>query len=198
MSRGSRYTVPFHRRKEGKTDYQMRRGLILSRLPRIAVRGSLKHMTVQLTSADVVGDKVIASAHSKELIKSYGWEGGCGNLPAAYLTGLLCGSRAAQKEVKEAILDVGLRSPSKGARIFAVLKGFIDAGIEVSYDEGIMPSDERIEGKHIAQYAAGLASSDKELYSRMFSEYLSAGLPPEEIPKHFFSFKERIVSSSKD
>jgi len=198
MAKGPRYNLPFHRRKEGKTNYRLRRGLVMSRLPRIVVRGSLKHITVQLISADVSGDKVIAAAHSRELSKSYGWQGSCGNLPAAYLTGLLCGCRAAHKEVKEAILDAGLRSPSKGARILAALKGFTDAGIEVPYNEEIMPDSERIEGKHITQYADMLASSDKELYSRVFSKYLSARFPPEEIPKHFSAVKEKIVSSSED
>ncbi len=197
MAKGPRYNVPFRRRREGKTNYRLRKGLILSRLPRLVVRGSLKHITVQLLRAEVIGDKVLASAHSRELLKDYGWAGGCRNLPAAYLTGFLCGCRASAKGVKEAILDISLHSPSKGARIFAALKGFIDAGIEVPYDEGILPDDERVKGRHIADYAAELASSDKELYARMFSKYLSVGLPPEAIPKHFSEVKEKMISSFK-
>jgi len=197
MAEGPSYNVPFRRRREGKTNYRLREGFILSGLPRLVIRGSLKHIAVQLVKAEVIGDKVLASAHSKELLKDYGWGGGCGNLPAAYLTGLLCGYRAAAKGVEEAILDVGLQTPSKGARIFAALKGFIDAGIEVPHDVGILPDDSRVEGKHIADYAAALASSDKELYSRTFSERLSVGLSPEELPKHFSELKEKIISSLK-
>lgn len=195
MAKGARYSVQFRRRREGKTDYGLRKGLILSRLPRLVVRASLKHMTAQLIRAEDIGDKVIASAHSTELLKDYGWSGNCGNLPAAYLTGFLCGCKTATKGVKEAIPDVGLQSPSNGGRIFAALKGFIDAGIDVPHDEAILPKDERIEGQHIAGYAGELASSDKELYSRMFSRYLSAGLPPEEIPKRFSEVKDKIISN---
>lgn len=198
MAKGPRHNVPFRRRREAKTDYRLRRGLVLSRLPRLVVRGSLKHVTVQLVSAEVVGDKVVASAHSSQLVKDYGWSGGCGNLPAAYLTGVLCSRRAAAKGEKKAILDIGLQSPSKCARIFAAVKGFIEAGIEVPHDEAVLPADERIKGQHIADYSAELASSHKELYSRMFSRYLSAGLPPEETPKHFSEVKERIISSFRE
>jgi len=197
MAKGPRYGVPFRRRREGKTNYSSRRALILSGLPRLVVRGSLKHTTVQLVKAHVIGDKVLASAHSTELLKQYGWRGSCGNLPAAYLTGLLGGWRAAAKDVKEAILDIGLQSPSNGARVFAALKGFTDAGIDVPHDEGILPDDERVEGQHIADYAARMASLDRDVYTRMFSKYLSAGLPPEEIPKHFSEIKEKIISSLK-
>ncbi|MFQ6094986.1 MAG: 50S ribosomal protein L18 [Candidatus Bathyarchaeia archaeon] len=195
MARGPRYSVPFRRRREGKTNYGLRRRLIISRRPRLVVRGSLKHVTVQLVSAEIVGDKVITSAHSKELARDYSWKGDCGNIPAAYLTGLLCGYRAASKGVKQAVLDIDMHSPSKGSRVFGALKGFIDAGIEVPHDEEILPDEQRIEGRHIADYAARIASSDKELYSRMFSRYLAASLAPEEIPKHFAEVKEKIISS---
>lgn len=197
MARGPRYSVPFRRRREGKTNYRLRKGLVLSHLPRLVVRGSLKHIVVQLIKAEVAGDEVITSAHARELIRDHGWRGRCGNLPAAYLTGLLCGCRAAAEGVREANLDIGLQTPSKGARVFAALKGFLDSGIEVSHDEGILPDEERIKGQHIADYAAESASSDKELYARIFSKYLSAGLPPEEIPKHFSEVRENIISSFK-
>jgi len=197
MAKGPRYRVPYRRRREGKTNYRLRRALVLSGLPRLVVRGSVRHITVQLVKAEDMGDKVLASAHSGELLKHYGWRGNCGNLPAAYLTGLLGGRRASAKGVKEAILDIGLQSPSKGARAFAALKGFMDAGIDIPHEEGILPVDQRIEGQHIADYAARLASSDRDLYTRMFSKYLSAGLPPEGVPRHFSEVKEKIVSSLK-
>jgi len=189
MAKGPRYRVPYRRRRQGKTDYRLRRKLILSRLPRLVVRGSLKHTTVQLVKSEVMGDK--------DLLKDYGWKGNCGNLPAAYLTGLLGGWRAASRGIKEAILDIGLQSPSKESRVFAALRGFMDAGIDIPHDEGILPDDARIDGRHIADYAGRLASSDKELYARMFSKYLSAGLIPEEVPKHFAEVKEKIISTMK-
>jgi large subunit ribosomal protein L18 len=195
MARGPRYNLPFRRRKEGKTNYRLRRRLIKSRRPRIVLRRSSKHITAQLVEAEIIGDKVIAAAHSKELARDYGWGAGCGNIAAAYLTGLLCGYRAREKGVEEAVLDVGLHSTSKGSRVFAAFKGFTDAGIEVAHDDKVLPDDNRVEGQNIASYAAKLAASDKEIYSRVFSRYLKADLPPEEIHKHFAEVKDKIVSS---
>ena len=136
---------------------------------------------------------MIASAHSSELRKKYGWLGSLKNLPAAYLTGLLCGFKALNKGVKKAILDIGLHSPSKGARVFAVLKGCVDAGVEIPHSEEILPDENRIKGQHISDYASML-SSTPEIYSKRFSDYLSRGLPPEEIVKHFSTVLENIKS----
>ncbi|RLG58710.1 MAG: 50S ribosomal protein L18, partial [Candidatus Hydrothermarchaeota archaeon] len=93
MAKGPRYRVPFRRRREGKTDYRKRLKLLLSGKPRIVVRKTLKHTIVQVIDFDIKGDRVLVSAHSNEL-KKYGWQANTGNLPASYLTGLLCGKKA--------------------------------------------------------------------------------------------------------
>ena len=196
MARGPRYRVPFRRRREGKTNYRIRKALIISGKPRLVVRGSLNHMTVQLIKAKPQGDEVIVSAHSQELIKNYGWKAHCGNLPSAYLTGLLCGFKALAKGVKDALLDIGLHEPIKGARIFAALKGAIDAGMNVPHSEEKIPSLERIEGVHIATYAESLKANPEE-YERIFSKYSVKKLAPEKLPKHFTKTKETIISSFK-
>jgi len=196
MATGPSYRVAFRRRREGKTDYQQRRGLILSGLPRIVIRGSLRNFTVQLIKADLGGDKVIVSAHSSELAKKYGWQGDSSNLPAAYLTGLLCGYKATTTGLKEVVLDIGLHSKSKGSRVFAALKGALDAGMMVSHDEGKLPDEKRILGKHVAEYAKRL-SATPDIYQKRFAEQLSRGLRPEEIIEHFSEVKEKISSSFK-
>ena len=196
-AKGPKYSVPFRRRREGKTDYRARRALILSKMPRIVARGSLKHMMVQVVNAKVEGDEVLASAHSKELVRDYGWKGACGNVPAAYLTGLLCGLKALQKGIKKAILDIGLRTPVKGSRVFAVLKGALDAGLEIPHNQEVLPDDSRIKGEHIANYAKILASENPEEYNRRFSEYLAKKLKPEKLPEHFAKVKEKILAAFK-
>ena len=194
MAKGPSYRVPFRRRREGKTNYQLRKGLVISRLPRLVIRGTSKHMTVQVAKAKVTGDEILASAHSKELTKTYGWQGAPGNVPAAYLTGLLCGYRAKAKNIKRAVSDTGLQMPSRGARVFAALKGVVDAGVMVPHDENVLPSEPRISGQHIVDYANKL-SSNPETYQRRFSEYLSRNLRPEQLSEHFSKVKEKIVSS---
>jgi large subunit ribosomal protein L18 len=194
MATGPRYRVPFRRRREGKTNYRSRRALVLSRVPRLVVRLTLKHAIVQVIEAEAIGDRVVVSAHSRELAKTYGWLSNCGNVPSAYLTGLLCGFKAIANGVEKAFLDIGLHIPSKGTRIFAALKGVLDAGVEVPHSEDILPDESRISGKHIAAYGSQLAS-DPEVYQQKFSKSLSRGLRPEELSEHFSSVKDKITSS---
>jgi len=194
MATGPRYRVPFRRRREGKTDYRARRTLVLSRVPRLVVRLTLKNAIVQVIEAEAIGDKIIVSAHSRELAKTYGWLSNGGNIPTAYLNGLLCGFKAMANGVEKAFLDVGLHIPSKGTRIYAALKGFVDAGVKVPHSKDILPDEGRISGKHIADYARLLAS-DPEVYNQKFSKYLSKGSRPEELSEHFSVVKDKITSS---
>jgi len=193
VARGPSYNVPYRRRREGKTNYHKRKKLLLSGLPRLVARKTNKHIIAQMITASIEGDRVIASAHSSELRKKYGWLGSLKNLPAAYLTGLLCGYRALKKNIKKAILDIGLHRPTKGARVFAVMKGCLDAGVEIPHGEEILPDENRIKGQHISEYA-NMLSSNQELYAKRFSEYLSRGLRPEDITEHFSAVKERIIA----
>jgi len=194
MAKGPRYCVPFRRRREGKTNYKARKALLLSGKPRLVARGSLENMIVQVIVAKPHGDEIIISAHSRELTRNYGWKAPRGNIPASYLTGFLCGSKAKAKGVKEAVLDIGLHSPTKNARVFAVLKGVLDAGVRVPHSEEKLPDGDRIEGKHIAGYAKILASNPEE-YQIRFSRYLKQKLPPEKFPKHFAKIKKDITAS---
>jgi large subunit ribosomal protein L18 len=197
MAKNASYCVPFRRRREGKTDYRARRAFIVSGKARLTVRTSINNVTAQLIMAKLHGDEVLVSAHSRELAGKYGWKAPHGNLPAAYLTGFLCGQKARQQGTEEAILDIGLRSPSKGARIFAVLKGVLDAGIEVPYSEEKMPDEKSIEGELIVKYAESLASNP-EIYQRKFSKYLEQKLSPEALTKHFAEVKAEIAAAFKD
>jgi large subunit ribosomal protein L18 len=194
MPTGPRYRVPFRRRREGKTNYRARRALVLSRTPRLVVRLSLKHAIVQVIEAEAIGDRVVVSAHSSELAKTYGWLSSGGNIPAAYLTGLLCGFKALANGVNKAFLDIGLHIPSKGTRVFAALKGVVDAGVEVPHSEDILPDEDRIRGKHIADYAASL-SSEPAVYQQKFSKAIKSGSRPEKISDHFSVVKGKVTSA---
>jgi large subunit ribosomal protein L18 len=195
MARGPTYRVAFRRRREGKTDYKARRALIVSKLPRVVTRPSLKHMNVQVVEATPSGDKIIASANSQEL-QTYGWQAPCGNVPSAYLTGLLCGRRAATQNVRKVVADIGLSQPTKGARVFAALKGVVDAGVEVPHDSEKLPDEKRMTGQHIATYAKHLATSDSERYHTAFSKYLQAKLAPEDLAEHFAAAREKITGQT--
>lgn len=189
---GPRYSVQFRRKREGKTDYRQRLKLLRSNKPRLVVRISLNHISAQVIQAKPSGDVSLASAHSKQLGK-LGWRNGTSNLPAAYLVGLLCGFRAVKSGIKESTLDLGMRHPTRGGKVFAVLKGAIDGGLQVPHDKGVLPSEERMSGSSISMYAAKIREKDEKEYRSRFSGYLSSGLDPEQITAHFNSVKQEII-----
>lgn len=145
---GPRYRVPFRRRREGRTNYRTRARLLRSGQPRAVIRKTLRQTIVQLVEAAEVGDRILAAATSIELTKR-GWSAGTGNLPAAYLTGLLAGKRAVAAGVANAILDIGLNVPAKGGRVFAALQGLLDSGLSVPHSPDVLPSKPRLRGEHI-------------------------------------------------
>ncbi|MCD1293494.1 50S ribosomal protein L18 [Methanocella sp. CWC-04] len=183
MATGPRYKVAFRRRREGKTDYHQRLKLIVSKKPRLVVRKTLNQIIAQVIIAKPDGDYVLASATSKDLTKDFDYKGATKNTSAAYLTGMLAGFRALEAGVEEAVLDAGLATNRKGSRVYAALKGAIDAGLEIPCDEEIFPSDERIRGEHVA----GNSESS-------FSEYEKRGLKASDLPAHFDEVKNKITS----
>nr|WP_319376829.1 50S ribosomal protein L18 [uncultured Methanoregula sp.] len=151
MATGSRYFVPFRRRREGKTDYYQRTRLVVADAPRMVVRKTNRHIIIQLVTAEMEGDRTLVAANSSELEK-YGYKGSTSNTPAAYLTGILFAAKAKKAQYEQAILDIGLHRATPGARVFAALKGAVDAGLEIPHGESVLPSEERIKGEHIAAY----------------------------------------------
>ena len=59
---------------------------------------------------------------------------------------MLLAKKALKKNLKEAVLDAGFLTTKKSAKIYAVLKGCVDGGLNIPFQEGIFPSDERISG----------------------------------------------------
>ncbi len=148
MATGPRYRVSFRRKREGRTDYQKRLRLILSGKPRLVVRKTSSHITVQVVEHGKEGDRTIACGHSNTL-KKYGWTGSTSNIPAAYLTGFICAQKAVKKGIKEAVLDIGLVPPIRKSRVFSALKGALDAGMDIPHSSEVLPEENRIKGEHI-------------------------------------------------
>jgi large subunit ribosomal protein L18 len=152
MAHGARYFVPFRRRREGRTNYYQRSRLVLSESPRMVVRRTNRQIIIQLVDAALEGDRTLVAAYSGELV-SFGYRGYSANTPAAYLTGMLFAVKAQKAGYDRAILDIGLNRASHGSRIFAALKGAVDAGLEVPHGEEVLPDDDRVHGAHIVAYA---------------------------------------------
>lgn len=193
MARGPTYKVPFRRRREGKTNYYKRYRMIKSgRSLRAVIRKTNTQIIVQIMKFSVNGDETVVGVSSKSLRK-YGWLGDLNNVPAAYLTGLLAGVLAIKKNVREVIPDIGLHKASKGARVFAAMKGLLDAGVNIPVSEGVLPPQERIEGRHIAEYARKLSEESEDLFKRYFGEYVRRGLDPRDLSQHFNEVRAKIL-----
>ena len=175
--------VQFRRKQEGKTDYPKRVKLLTGQKPRLVVRPALKNITAQIATYEAIGDKIVVGVNSRALEK-YGWTVHKGNVPAAYLTGYLLGKRTLKQKVKEAVLDTGMHTPVKGSKIYACVKGMLDAGVHIPADSSILPSDDRIKGHHISEFAK---KSKKQM-----SGYTKAGVDPTAITKLFEKVKLAI------
>ena len=186
------FSVPFRRKREGKTDYRKRIVLLKSGKDRLVVRKSIKNIIAQIVRYDPGGDKIMASATSHEL-KKYGLSTLGGNIPVAYLVGILIGKKAIKNGVKEAISDIGSYSSTKGSRMYAVIKGAIDAGLKIPVSPEILPSKERVEGKNIEAYAKIL---EEKKITGPFSEYQKNRIKASELSKYYEGIKQKIIGGA--
>jgi len=181
---------------------------------RLIVRFSNKDITAQIAYSKIEGDVIVCSAYAHELPR-YGVKVGLSNYAAAYATGLLL-ARRHLKTLKldqtykglenvtgefynveqegdnapfKAVLDIGLARTTTGAKIFAVMKGVSDGGIDVPHSESRFfgydgeskqynaeAHRDRIFGKHVAEYMKTLQSEDEDAYKRQFSKFIAAGV----------------------
>lgn len=155
----------FRRRREGKTNYRKRLNLLMSGTPRMIVRRTNRKIIAQIVKSDGGNDKTMVAVDSSFLVSS-GWKSSQNNISGAYLTGLRLAMIAKSKKIDKAILDMGLLTPTKGARVFAVLKGAVDGGLDIPHSDSRMPSDERISGRHIDSYRKMTVSKDFEKFKK--------------------------------
>jgi len=217
-----RYQVKFRRRRACVTDYYARKRLIIQdknkyKTPkyRLVVRVTNKDIICQIFAADLDHDVCLASAYSHEL-KRYGVKLGLTNYAAAYCTGLLLARRVnakfgleyeGQVEIDgedynveheerkapfKALLDVGLRRTTTGARIFGAMKGACDGGLNIPHGDKRFPGSKSTGGKgyepnaethrhyifggHVSDYMTHLQENDEEAYARQFKRYIDAGI----------------------
>ena len=139
------------RRRECKTDYKLRLGLLKSARSRIVIRRTNKYIVVQAIESFEAQDKVIKGVSSKDLIAK-GWDekfaGSLKSVPACYLTGMLL---AKELKTKDFIVDIGMAKNIAGNRNYAVVKGLIDGGLNINANPESLPSDERVNGEHMSE-----------------------------------------------
>jgi len=187
---------------------------------RFVVRLTNRDIICQIFSADLTHDVCMVAAYSHELPR-YGVKVGFTNYSAAYCTGLLLARRVNKKlgldyegvdEVDgslfhveadpegkapfRALMDVGLRRTTTGARIFGALKGACDGGLDIPHNDRRFPgtSDSAqgyvndadihknyIFGGHIKDYMDSLADDDEEAYQKQFARFIKAGVGADDL-----------------
>jgi len=192
---------------------------------RLVVRFSNQDIIVQIVYATINCDRIMSAAYGHELKQDrYGVKAGTHNYAGAYATGLLAARRVLKKLnldavytgnpklgdgtyylVKEVegqrrpflvLLDTGLARTSTGAKIFAVLKGAVDGGLEIphkpkrfaGYNSETRKFDPKILRKHIfgghvAEYMKHLQSDDPEKYQSQFAAYIKNQIAADDIEK---------------
>jgi len=182
---------------------------------RLVVRFTNTDVIAQIVYATLTHDKVLCAAYGHEL-KRFGLKVKENkNYAAAYATGLLLARRVlkklnldtayvgkekadgeyfaveegAEKRPFYVLLDVGLHCTTTGSRVFAVMKGAADGGLEVPHNTKRFPgynsADKKFDptvlrrhiyGLHVSEYMKHLKDSDEDKYKTQFAQYVSAGI----------------------
>ncbi len=152
------YALKFRRRRQGKTNYHKRLRLLQGGITRLVIRRTNMRIIAQLVDYKPDGDHVLATVSTEDLKKA-GWKHSLKNIPAAYLLGVMISKKVKTKEV---IADLGVQTSLAGSRLYAVIKGAIDAGMNINVDEKMFPSEERLKGAHIEKYRKKTIAADFE------------------------------------
>ena len=155
---------------------------------RLVVRRTNARIITQIIYSTMTGDRVFCAADSFEL-RAHGLNAGLTNYSAAYCTGLLLARRLLKqtkladvyapntsidgdyfnsyenmdddKRPFKALLDVGLQRTTTGARIFGVLKGACDGGINVPHKTKRFPGYSRAKIEVITNKRGKATDTDK-------------------------------------
>jgi len=187
---------------------------------RLIVRFTNKDIICQIAYAKIEGDHIVCAAYAHEL-PGFGVKVGLTNYAASYCTGLLLARRLLKKFGLDEIykgaesvtgeqynvediegkpgafrahLDVGLARTTTGARVFGVMKGAADGGLDIPHSTKRFPGYDgeakefsaevhrnHILGQHVADYMRTLMEEDEEAYKKQFSQYAKLGITADEL-----------------
>ena len=164
MVYGKNQRLRFKRRRNGETDYRRRMKMLRGGFARAVVRVTNTQTICQLVNYVPTGDTVKISIDGRTLVEKYGWpiDASRKSIPASYISGYAMAKAAIAAGHKEAVLDIGLAASTPGNRVFAALKGMVDAGLEIPYGESVLPDDDRINGSHIDDSIAKAVEAAKK------------------------------------
>ena len=109
-----------------------------------------------------------------------------------------------EKRPFSAILDIGLVATTTGNKVFAVMKGAVDGGINIPHNEKRFPAytkeegfdpemlKSRILGNHISEYMEYLQEEDEDKYQACFSGYIRDGIGADDIEDIYVEAHKKI------
>lgn len=140
------------RRKENRTDYNKRLKLLKGEKPRVVFRKTNKYIIGEYIISKEAQDSVVVGLDSRKL-NEYGWpkeaQGSLKSTTASYLTGYLIGKIITKQNLETPIIDAGMNRVIHKNKIYAFIKGLIDAGIKISCKKEFFPEESRIKGQHL-------------------------------------------------
>merc|ERR1712066_968782 len=110
----------------------------------------------------------------------------------------------------KAILDVGLRRTTVGARMWGALKGAVDGGIHIPHNANNFPGykkpdekgadgeyeaevhKDRIFGGHVKEYMEMLSEEDATKYEAHFAKYIAADIDADKMEEMYQEAHKKI------
>jgi large subunit ribosomal protein L5e len=112
-----------------------------------------------------------------------------------------------EKRPFRALLDVGIKNTTTGAKVFGAMKGASDGGLDIPHSNKRFPGynrdtktfdaathKARIMGEHIADYMREMEEDDEENFKRHFSRYLEDGVAADELEEVY----EKVHASIRE
>jgi len=112
-----------------------------------------------------------------------------------------------EKRPFRALLDVGIKNTTTGAKVFGAMKGASDGGLDIPHSNKRFPGfnrdtkifdaathKARIMGEHIADYMREMEEDDEENFKRHFAKYLEDGVAADELEEVY----EKVHASIRE
>eukprot|EP01041_Mallomonas_annulata_P002967 gene2967-5823_t len=103
-----------------------------------------------------------------------------------------------EKRPFRCLLDVGIKSTTTGAKVFAAMKGASDGGLDIPHSNKRFPGysrddkkfdaelhKQRIMGEHVADYMREMEEDDEENYKKHFAKYCENDLEADDLEEHY-------------
>lgn len=112
-----------------------------------------------------------------------------------------------EKRPFRALLDIGIKNTTTGAKIFGAMKGASDGGLDIPHSEKRFPGYNRdtksfdasihkgrIMGEHVADYMREMEEDDEENYQKHFASYLALDLEADDLEELY----EKVHASIRE